>query len=161
MKHLAIFGIGILGPTLSCAHHALAPIYDAEQTTTIEGTVTEFRFRSPHARIYLDVMDGDGNRQQWMAEGSSPAPLRRQNWTGDEVQPGDRVRITGAPARDGSFKIAWVTLALPDGRELTGGNGFASFRRERDARLERLERQRREARQAEEQDNPTSVEGPN
>ena len=152
MKRLAIIGIGVIGPAVGYAHHATAPIYDEEQSLTIEGTVTEFRFRNPHARIYLDVVDDEGIRQHWMAEGSGPTRLLRLNWTSDEMQPGDRIRITGAPSRDGSYKILWDTIALPDGRELKGGNGGQSFRRERGALLERLERQRREARQADEDD---------
>jgi hypothetical protein len=158
MKRFAIMAIGVLGPAGSYAHHSTAPIYDQEQSTTIEGTVTEFRFRNPHARIYLDVVDDEGNRQRWMAEGSAPGRLLRWNWTSDEVQPGDRVRITGAPSRDGSYKILWDTISLPDGRELEGGNGGQSSRRERGALLERLERQRLEARQAQGEGSAPSVE---
>ena len=148
MKRFAIMAISILSLSVSYAHHSTAPIYDQEQSTTIAGTVTEFRFRNPHTRIYLDVVDDEGNRQHWMAEGSAPGRLLRLDWTEDELQPGDRVRITGAPTRDGSYKILWDTIALPDGRVLEGGNGGQSSRRERGALLERLEKQRREARPA-------------
>jgi hypothetical protein len=66
--------------------------------------------------------------------------LRLHGWTGDEVKPGDRITVTGAPSRDGSARIEWSEIVLPDGTALGGGNGFP---KERDELFERLEQRRR------------------
>jgi hypothetical protein len=46
--------------------------------------------------------------------------LLRNGWTGDEVKAGDRVKVIGNPARDGSNVVHWQKLVLPDGTELWG-----------------------------------------
>jgi Family of unknown function (DUF6152) len=139
MKRLFAFVIAVLSSPLSHGHHNSAPIYNLEESTTVEGVVVEFRFVNPHARIYFDVSEGGADLVRWMAEGANPMVLRRRGWTGEELKPGDRVRVTGAPSRDGSPMIEWHTIALADGTELGGGNGFPA---ERERLLEQLERQR-------------------
>jgi hypothetical protein len=44
----------------------------------------------------------------------------RNGWTGDEVKPGDHIKIIGNPSRDGSFVVHWQKLVLADGKELWG-----------------------------------------
>jgi hypothetical protein len=123
------------------AHHNSAPIYDFSQSVTITGAVKEFRFLNPHARIQLDVVDSAGATRQWLAEGANVIALKLNGWTGDEIKPGDRITVTGAPSRDGSLRLEWSQITLPDGTVLGGGN---SFPKEREEILERLERQRKE-----------------
>jgi hypothetical protein len=123
------------------AHHNSVPIYDFSRSLTINGTVTEFRFLNPHARIHLAVADSTGVARVWLAEGANAIALRLNGWTGSEMKPGDRITVTGAPSRDGSPRVEWTEITLADGRVLGGGN---SFPKERDELLERLERQRKE-----------------
>ena len=42
------------------AHHASAPFYDPETRVEIEGPVSRFVFRNPHAFLYLDGPGDDG-----------------------------------------------------------------------------------------------------
>ena len=135
----------VLFPLLSWAHHNSAPIYNLDQSITVEGTVTELRFVNPHARIYLEVTEEDGSSLIWLAEGANPAVLRHRGWRGEELHPGDRIRVTGAPSRDGSPMIEWRSITLPDGTEVGGGNNFPLEEEQQQDRLERLERERRES----------------
>jgi hypothetical protein len=107
---------------------------------TISGIVREVRFVNPHARIFLDVIDDSGVSHRWLAEGANVIALRLHGWTGDEVKPGDRITVTGAPSRDGSPRIEWSEIVLPDGTSLGGGNGFP---KERAELFESLEQKRR------------------
>ena len=102
------------------AHHSAAALYLMDKRIVVEGIVTEYRLVNPHARIYLDVTNTTGQVERWLAEGGSPLVLRRQGWDGQEVKPGDRVKIAGNPARDASRLIHWVTITLPNGSELFG-----------------------------------------
>jgi hypothetical protein len=122
------------------AHHNSAPIYDFSESVTITGVVTEVRFLNPHARIRLDVTDSSGVVHNWLAEGANVIALRLHGWTGEEMKPGDRITVKGAPARDGTARVEWSEIALSDGRVLGGGNNFP---KERDELYERLEKQRR------------------
>ena len=123
------------------AHHNAAPIYDFSKSVSIEGVVTDYQFVHPHARIYLEVRDESGAIQEWMAEGANAVALRYHGWTGEEVKPGDRITVTGAPSRNGSPRLEWREVVLPDGKVLGGGN---NFRKEFEEQLSELERMRRE-----------------
>ena len=110
----------VLASISARAHHSPAALYLLDKRIVVEGVVTEYRFVNPHARIYLDVTTGGGQVEKWLAEGGSPLALRRQGWNGQEVKPGDRVKIAGNPARDASKLIHWLTVTLPNGSELFG-----------------------------------------
>jgi hypothetical protein len=121
---------------LAQAHHSAAVLYVLDQERTIEGVVKEFRLGNPHARIYLTVKGEDGEDQAWMAEGGSRTVLLRKGWTGNEVKPGDYVKIVGHPSRDGSFLLHWQTLHLADGAELFGEDLDPNLLEERRRRRE-------------------------
>jgi hypothetical protein len=104
----------------AAAHHSAAVLYHLDQQITVEGTVTRFTLGNPHARIFLTVESADGSTAEWMAEGGSRTVLLRNGWTGDEVKPGDAIKIIGNPSRDGSNVVHWQKLVLPSGQELWG-----------------------------------------
>ena len=117
------FAIGVAALSLAlpaAAHHSAAVFYQLDKHITVEGVVVSYSLGNPHARIYLTVKGADGADQKWLAEGGSRTILLRNGWSGDEVKPGDRVKIIGNPSRDGSFVVHWQKLVLPDGKELWG-----------------------------------------
>jgi hypothetical protein len=126
----------------AAAHHNSAPLYDFSKSVRLEGTVVEFQFVNPHARIRLTVAGANGSAEEWLAEGANAVALRHNGWTGTEIKAGDRVVVTGAPSRDGSRRLEWREI-LANGQTLGGGNNFP---KEAGEILERLEQQRREAR---------------
>jgi len=122
MKLLAIV-IGCVGACIALsaqAHHSAAVYYQLDKEVTVEGKVTKYTLGNPHARIYFTVKGADGKDQEWMAEGGSRTVLLRKGWTGDEVKPGDVVKIVGNPSRDGSNVLHWQRLVLADGKALWG-----------------------------------------
>ena len=68
---LFVLFMALIGSSQSIAHHAFSANFKADETSTIEGTITEFRFRNPHVLIFLDVTDDNGGITSWMAEGLS------------------------------------------------------------------------------------------
>src|SRR5262249_7159611 len=85
--------------TVSFAHHSQSE-YDLRGKVDVEGTVTEVQWRSPHAWIQLDVVDEKGQKVNWSFELPSPVTLMRRGWTRDSLKPGDRIKVSGAPARN-------------------------------------------------------------
>jgi hypothetical protein len=104
----------------AAAHHSAAVFYQLDKMITVEGVVKSYNLGNPHARIYMTVKDADGKDQEWLAEGGSRTVLLRNGWTGDEVKPGDTVKVVGNPSRDGSNVMHWQKLILADGRQLWG-----------------------------------------
>lgn len=81
------------------AHHSQSE-YDLRAKVEVEGTVTKVDWRSPHAWVYVDVIDAKGQKVNWGFELPSPVTLMRRGWTRDSLKPGEHVTVSGAPARN-------------------------------------------------------------
>jgi hypothetical protein len=99
------------------AHHSFA-MFDADQKTTLSGTVKEFQWVNPHAWIFVMVPNPDGQLDQWAVELMGPGGLSRQGWNPKTLAPGMEVKLTIHPLRDGSNGGQFVGLTLPDGTQL-------------------------------------------
>jgi uncharacterized protein DUF6152 len=112
-------------PSLPAAHHSFAAYYFEDQSVTIEGTIAEFAYRSPHAWVYVDVTDSNGGVTRFGAEWANPSRLTRDGITADSLKPGDRVLITGSPGRKTSEnRIHLKRIQRPsDGWQWRGGRG--------------------------------------
>ncbi|MFT7461151.1 MAG: hypothetical protein ACI909_003847 [Planctomycetota bacterium] len=141
IKRLTILLIaGLLCSLPTYSHHGPASHYDLDKSITVEGVVSEFRLINPHARIYFNVTTENGEVKQWLAEGNASAILKRRGWKRDTLKPGDSIKISGNPAKDGGNKMDWKLIVLEDGTELYGGNTVAE---ERERQLDELEKRRR------------------
>ncbi|MBT7953331.1 MAG: hypothetical protein HN764_17020, partial [Gammaproteobacteria bacterium] len=75
------------------AHHSMPARYDMGRTIEIKGVVAEFKFRSPHALLILDVANDSGNVERWRIESSAVPTLRRAGFRKDTFTEGDRVTV--------------------------------------------------------------------
>lgn len=101
------------------AHHSRSVYYDMSTTVEITGAVVEWRFRSPHAFLSLEVTEQDGSIEQWAIDGSSVPTLRRQGLDRNTFAPGDVVTVFGQPSRDPDARLAFArTFVTADGRTL-------------------------------------------
>ncbi|HEU4617509.1 MAG TPA: DUF6152 family protein [Gammaproteobacteria bacterium] len=100
------------------AHHSFAVHFVADKIVSVSGVVTEFRFRNPHGLVFFTSAGEDGTEQAWKAETNSPNILRRRGWNEHSLEVGDRVTVTGYPARDGSNYLRIYKVKLADGHEL-------------------------------------------
>jgi hypothetical protein len=94
---VALFGLA--GAVTAFAHHSQSE-FDSAESVEVAGTVTELVWKSPHAWIYLDVAGDDGEVVNWGFELPSPTTLMRRGWSRKSLLPGDRITVTGAPARN-------------------------------------------------------------
>jgi hypothetical protein len=120
LTRFAVSALCIAATLSVSAHHSAAVFYLLDKQITVEGVVKSYTLGNPHARIYMTVQGPDGKDQEWLAEGGSRTVLLRNGWTGDEIKPGDRVKVIGNPSRDGSNVVHWQKLVLPSGTELWG-----------------------------------------
>ena len=132
--------LGCCAMTSAQAHHNPTSHYDVSgDMVTVEGVVTEFRLINPHARIIFDVKTPEGEVQHWFAEGNAAGILKRKGWTKESLKPGDVIKISGYPARDGKHALDWKLIELADGTQLRGGNTVGV---ERDLLLEDIDKKR-------------------
>ena len=81
------------------AHHSQSE-YDLRAKVDVEGAVTKVEWRSPHVWVYVDVTNRTGEKENWSFELPSPVTLMRRGWTRDSLKAGDRVKVSGAPAKN-------------------------------------------------------------
>src|SRR6266567_7032807 len=109
------------------AHHGTGVAYDTEKTVTLKGTVTEWIWANPHCGLLFDVTDDKGNVEHWGAELGNPHQESGAGFRKDVFKFGDKVTVTGHPARAGAPRLTLSRVVLPDGRVLpeqrVKGNG--------------------------------------
>lgn len=116
----------ILTPSPLLAHHGTSVSYDASKPMVLEGIVTQFVWRNPHAAILLDVTDENGNVVRWGVEMNSPGVLSRAGWTRDTLQAGDNVSMTVSPSRAGT-SVGVIDRSRPmyrNGEQVLGTGEF-------------------------------------
>lgn len=99
------------------AHHSGAP-YDSNKQITLEGVVKEWSWRNPHSSLRLAVTDANGKETVWIIEGTSPNILIKQGWTRSSIKPGDRIKATIHPLRDGNPGGSLLGVVTSDGKVL-------------------------------------------
>ena len=85
-------------PALTAAHHSFASEFDRNQPFEIEGLVKLVEWTNPHGWLHVDVEE-NGEIVTYDLELPSPNTLIRQGWRRNDLQPGDKVVVTGFRAR--------------------------------------------------------------
>jgi Family of unknown function (DUF6152) len=96
----------VAGSGAALAHHSFA-MFDQDHPMELSGTVTEFKFTSPHTFVLLDVKGADGADTVWNLEGASPSALVREGWSSKTLKAGDQLKMTIDPLRSGAPGGAW------------------------------------------------------
>ena len=105
----------LIATSSATAHHSFAVFFNTdEKVVTVSGVVKEFHFSNPHGVITLVVSKGNGTTI-WRAETNSPSILRRRGWTPQSLHVGDKITITGWPARDGTQYLRMQSAHLSGG----------------------------------------------
>ena len=108
--------LALLASSAPAAHHSVLR-FDSTREVTLQGTVHEVLWRYPHVYLEVDV-EAATSEARWTVESESPAVLERIGWSSGSVRAGDRVRIAGAAARDGSRLMRCDVVEPPDGSRL-------------------------------------------
>ena len=89
------------------AHHEVLAKFDDHKPVTLGGVVTLVDWRNPHVHVFMNVRNAKGI-VNWAVELESPIDLQRSGWNRESVRPGDKIRVDGMAARNGS-RQAWGT----------------------------------------------------
>lgn len=80
------------------AHHGAAD-YDVSREVTVEGTVTEWRWSSPHTWVRLRATQANGRAEAWSGEGPPLTWAEARGWSTATLQTGETVRLVMYPSR--------------------------------------------------------------
>ena len=118
-KLVALLGVvvSLLAWIPAFAHHGTA-VYDMQHETTVEGVVKEFQWTSPHSWLYVTVTGASGEVAEWGGETGAPGTLARRGWTSHTFKPGDKVKMTGHAAKDGSKVLFLTKVETADGKAI-------------------------------------------
>jgi len=116
--YLALIAGVILAGVPLLAHHGTGVAYDTEKMVMLKGTVTEWIWANPHCGILFDVADDKGNVEHWGAELGNPHALSMAGLSKDILKPGDKITISGHPAKSGAPRIELQQFTMADGRTL-------------------------------------------
>ena len=84
------------------AHHAVAGVYDLNKEVVLEGRLKKLNFANPHASIELTVPNKDGTFTDWVLTTASITTLTREGINKTSMKPGEILKVTILPARNGN-----------------------------------------------------------
>ncbi len=112
------------------AHHSFSAEFDGDRPVSLTGTVTEMRWANPHAWIYIDVTDEDGNVVNWALETRGANGLIRRGWRREDLPAGTVLKVEGWQARNGSPTASIATVTFEDGKTLFAGTSNPAARQQ-------------------------------
>ena len=127
-NHLSFLAIVLLSALSSTAvaHHSSAPHFDHDNPITVEGVFKEIRFVNPHAYIYFSSSES-GQSEDWRCELSSATQLGRWGWSADMFSIGQKLTITGSPARREDNVCYMNSIELADGTEISRNSDLTTM----------------------------------
>jgi hypothetical protein len=101
IRWLVLGGFLAVGTQLQ-AHHAVASAYDLNKEIVLQGTLLKLNFVNPHSNLHLAVQNADGTTTEWVLTTASIQALTQKGFNKSSIKPGDALKITALPARNGN-----------------------------------------------------------
>ncbi len=99
LRNAAIMSALLASPLPAFAHHGSGGQFDTSTTIELSGEITRVRLVNPHAYVYFDSTDANGEVLNLRCELQSGSLLKRNGWTTDMFEIGNKISITGSPDR--------------------------------------------------------------
>ncbi|MBT0959094.1 hypothetical protein IV417_17035 [Alphaproteobacteria bacterium KMM 3653] len=99
LRNLGLIAVLMAAPLPALAHHGSSGQFDTSATIELSGTITRIRLVNPHAYVYFDSTDENGEVVNLRCELQSGSLLKRNGWTTDLFEIGSEISIVGSPDR--------------------------------------------------------------
>jgi hypothetical protein len=110
----------VLSFSVALAHHSFA-MFELGKDVTVDAVVKEVQFTNPHVWLQVLVTDDKGVETEWSIESGAPGMMLRNGWKPSTLKPGDKVKLTLHPLKNGNPGGSLVRVTVPDGRVLGAG----------------------------------------
>jgi len=117
------------------AHHGVSGQFDTEKSFEASGAITQVKLVNPHAYVYIDAQDANGNITNVRCELLPGSTLRRNGWSEDMFVIGSQISVKGAAARDDPTTCYMNEITFANGMTATRNTVFAD-----DGDIESVER---------------------
>lgn len=102
-------------PLSTFSHHGTSGQFDASKILEVSGIVSDLAFVNPHAYVYLDVTNEDGQTETWNCELRAASVMKRSGWTEEMFTNGTKVDIVGVASRRDPLGCYVETIAFNGG----------------------------------------------
>ena len=119
--------VSLLSSATAVSHHSFSAEFDVGRPIELTGTVISFEWTNPHAWLFIETEDDQGNLQSWAIELLGVSSLMRSGMTPNKVKPGDLFTIKGFGSRDGTNTANASSVTITE----TGEQLWASARERR------------------------------
>ena len=99
-------------------HHAFAAEFDINKPVSLTGAVTRMEWTNPHAWLFVEAKDDQGDVQTWAVELVGINDLLRLGWGRSTVNVGDVVSVEGYGARNGTNTANAASVTMTESGEL-------------------------------------------
>jgi hypothetical protein len=123
-KLILLTAIASALPISALAHHGSNSQFDNTKPVNVSGVVTKIRFVNPHAYVYFDVTDKDGNVANWHCEMRAASALKRSGWSAEMFKPGTTITVDGVASRKEATGCYINTIALGDAEAISRYDQF-------------------------------------
>jgi hypothetical protein len=105
-----------LGVAPVLAHHSFG-LFDMSKTAEIEGTIVKLEWSNPHCWLFLaSGPSSEAEAVNYGFEMTSVGEMIRRGWTKTSLKPGDKVKVTFHPVRDGRPAGYMMSVMTEDGK---------------------------------------------
>jgi Family of unknown function (DUF6152) len=96
------------------AHHSFG-MFDMTKSSEIDGTVIKMEWSNPHCWLFIMTPSPQGG-VSYGFEMTSVGEMSRRGWNKTILKPGEKVKVTYHPVRDGRLAGYMVTVMTADGK---------------------------------------------
>jgi hypothetical protein len=109
---LVVAGVLVLGMT-AFAHHSIIGTYQFDKEVKLEAKIVGVQLRNPHSFIQIEAPDENGVQQRWSMEWGGAGQLFNHGIDRNSLRIGDKVVVTGNPARSGDKRARLTSIRRP------------------------------------------------
>ena len=99
MSHRFTLALLVAISTATASAHHGASDYHVDREQIVRGTVSEWRWASPHTMILLAVTTADGRTETWECEGPPLTWASGRGWSSTTLRAGESVALRLYPSR--------------------------------------------------------------
>jgi hypothetical protein len=119
VRRFSVLGMVLLASS-ALAHHSSA-MFNMQNQSTLTGTVKEFQFTNPHCWIQL-LVPANGVAEEWSIQMAAPIQVFQGGWNSHTLKPGDQIKVTFHPMRDGTKGGNFISATGAGGQHLGKGS---------------------------------------